>query len=187
MISHLNFRALCKPQALYHLLSRLRPFLTLTVGLLAPFLTGHGPSHAHNQTFPRVAAVRGRVLCSRCHGENDDTFYFCQWCAASPSVAHDKPEAGTLHVNMDALRTRFERASHSSRRLLTRPRQRPALMPHPSSSNCSCCPVPPAVLSACKRHSRPTSSNSFAGLTPAGRDVERQSTLYTVQWWTLRH
>ena len=51
--------------------------------------------------------VRDRALCARCHGENDDTFHFCQWCAASSPVAHHKQEAGTLHVNIDALRTRF--------------------------------------------------------------------------------
>ena len=91
----------------YHLLSRLRTFLTLIGGLLAPLLTVQGPSRAHNQTLPRVAAVRGRVVCARCHDENDDTFYFCQWCAPSSSVSQDKSEAGTLNVNMDAVRTRF--------------------------------------------------------------------------------
>ena len=77
------------------------------MGLLAPFLTEHRPSQAHSQTLLRVATVRGRALCTRCHGENDDTFYFCQWYAASSSVAHDKPKAGTLRVNMDTVRTRF--------------------------------------------------------------------------------
>ena len=64
-------------QSLHHLLSRLRMILILTVGLLAPFLTGHGPSHAPNQTLPRVAMVRDRALCARCPGENDNTFHFC--------------------------------------------------------------------------------------------------------------
>ena len=58
-------------------------------------------------------------------------------------------------------------------------------MPQPSSSSNSCCPVPPAVLSACTRPSSPTSSNFFAGLMPAGRDVERPSTPYTVRRWAL--
>ena len=46
-------------------------------------------------------------LRARCHGENDDILYFFQWCAASSSIAHGKPEAGTLHVNMDVVQTRF--------------------------------------------------------------------------------
>ena len=182
--SLLLFHARCDLQELHHLLSCLRTVLILIVGLLAPFLVGHVPSHTPNQTLPRVAAVRGRVWCPRCHGENDDTFHFCQWCAASSSVVHDKAETGTLHVNMDAVRTRF---AESSRRLPTRPFQRPAVTPRPSYSNSSWCPVTPAVLSVCKRLSHPTSSNSFAGLIHAGRDVGRQSTPYTVQRWALRH
>ena len=46
-------------------------------------------------------------LRARCHGENDDILYFFQWCAASSSIALGTPEAGTLHVNMDVVRTRF--------------------------------------------------------------------------------
>ena len=84
------------------------------MGLLAPFLTRHGPSRAPIQTLPRVAAVRGHVLCVHCHGETDHIFHFCQWCATSSSVVHDKPEAGTFHVNMDAVQTRFAQSTSAA-------------------------------------------------------------------------
>ena len=179
-----NFRALCNPQALHHPLSRLRTFLTLTGGLLAPLLTEQRPSLAHNQTLPRVAAVRGRVLCARCHGENDDTFYFCQWCAVSSSVAHDKPEAGTLHVNTDTVRTRFTQfttaanaSAPAARRDATALLIEQFLLSRASGGS-------QRVQTA---HSRPTSSNPFAGWMPAGHDAEHQSMPYTVQRWALRH
>ena len=121
------------------------------MGLLAPFLTGHGPSHAHNETLPRVAAARGRFLCARGHGENDETFIFCQCCAASSSVAHNKPEAGRLHVNMDAVRTRFAQSASATRRDAAALLFEQFLLSRASGDS-----------QRVQRHSNPTSSNLFA-------------------------
>ena len=83
--------------------------------------------------------------------------------------------------------TRFECASRNSQRPPTHLHQQLAAIPPFSSSNSSYCHGPPAAHSARKRHSQPTSSNSFAGWMPAGHDVEHQSTPYTVQQWELLH
>ena len=52
----------------------------LVSSLCAGYLT---PTSA--PTLVLVAVARGRVLCPKSHGENDDMFHFCQWCA-TPST-----------------------------------------------------------------------------------------------------
>ena len=34
--------------------------------------------------------VRARVLCRGCHGENDELFRYCQWCAESETNVHSR-------------------------------------------------------------------------------------------------
>ena len=60
-------------------------------------------------TRPYLKSLRSEaVLCaSAATAKITTTSISFQLCAVSSSVAHDIPEAGTLHVNMDKVRTRF--------------------------------------------------------------------------------
>ena len=66
-----------------------------------------GRSTAH-PSLVRVTAVRGRVLCTQCHGENDDNFIFCQWCATPQREDQAPDDECTLHIDEEALTTRLQ-------------------------------------------------------------------------------
>ena len=165
-----RFPRLCNPQALHHLLSRLRTFLTLIGGLLAPLLTGQGPSLVHNQTLPELrrseAAFDAPVATAKAMTHSISA-------SGAPRLRRypkTKPGPGTLHVNMDAIRTRFPQFTTAA---------------NASASAARCDST--AFLFEQILLSRPTSWNSFAGWMPAGHDAEHQSTPYTVQRKALRH
>ena len=57
-------------------------------------------------TLVRVAVARGRVLCPECHGENDDLFYFCQWCATPSARYTISAEGSALSIDEAVLGAR---------------------------------------------------------------------------------
>ena len=70
-----------------------------------------------NPSLVRVSAVRGRVLCTQCHGENDDNFLFCQWCAAPKGEEKESTNKSTLLIDEEAISLRirqFRAAKYSS-------------------------------------------------------------------------
>ena len=60
-----------------------------------------------------VAIARGCVLCPECHGENDDMFHFCQWCA-TPSAYYTISAEGTcLSIDEATLGARYSQFTTS--------------------------------------------------------------------------
>ena len=59
------------------------------------------------RTLIRVSDTRGRVLCSICHGENDDAFHFCQWCAAPSTYGSKDSDTALLCIDEYAIEQRF--------------------------------------------------------------------------------
>ena len=55
----------------------------------------------------RVSDTRGRVLCSQFHGENDDAFHFCQWCAAPSTYGSKDSDTAVLCIDEYAIEQRF--------------------------------------------------------------------------------
>ena len=77
-------------------------FRSLLSGLCAGKLT---PTSA--PTLVRVAVVRGRVLCPESHGENDDMFHFCQWCATPSTCYSVSAEGARLSKDEAAVGARY--------------------------------------------------------------------------------
>ena len=59
------------------------------------------------RTLIRVSDTRSRVLCSKCHGENDDAFHFCQWCAAPITYGSKDSDTALLCIGEYAIEQRF--------------------------------------------------------------------------------
>ena len=59
------------------------------------------------RTLIRVSDTRGRVLCSKCHGENDDAFPFCQWCAAPSTYGSKDSDTALLCIDEYAIEKIF--------------------------------------------------------------------------------
>ena len=59
------------------------------------------------RTLIRVSDTRGRVLCSKCHGENDDGFHFCQQCAAMGTYGSSSSDTALLCIDEFAIEQRF--------------------------------------------------------------------------------
>ena len=89
-------------QAIGHLLRLICTILPVVQSLLSSLCAGQlTPTSA--PTLVRVAVARGRVLCPECHGENDDMFHFCQWCA-TPSTSYTiSAEVARLSIDEAAL------------------------------------------------------------------------------------
>ena len=85
-----------KRQALQNLLRLIRSILPTIGAVLSQLVGGIPVTNNPPITLRRVSDTRGGVLCSKCHGENDDAFYFCQWCAA-PSTYSSKARTAILH------------------------------------------------------------------------------------------
>ena len=63
--------------------------------------------HTSAPMLVRVAVARGRVLCPECHGENDDMFHFCQWCATPSACYLISAEGARLSIDEVALGARY--------------------------------------------------------------------------------
>ena len=59
------------------------------------------------RTLIRVSDTRGSVICSKRHGENDDAFYFCQWCAAPSTYGSKDSGTALLCIDEYAIEQRF--------------------------------------------------------------------------------
>ena len=59
------------------------------------------------RTLIRVSDTRGRVLCSKCHGENDDAFQLCQWCAAPSTYGSKNSDTALICKDEYAIEQRF--------------------------------------------------------------------------------
>ena len=94
-------------QALRNLLGLIRSILPI-LGIMLSLLTrGTTASSAPPRTLIRVSDTRGRVLCSKCHGENDDTFHFCQWCTAPSTYSSKIGDTATMCIDEPAIEQRF--------------------------------------------------------------------------------
>ena len=58
-------------------------------------------------TLVLVAVARGRIFCPECHGENDDMFHFCQWCATPSTCYLISTEGARLSTDEAALGARY--------------------------------------------------------------------------------
>ena len=58
-------------------------------------------------TLVRVAVARGRVLCPECHGEKDDMFHFCRWCATPCTCYTISAKGAALSIDEAALGARY--------------------------------------------------------------------------------
>ena len=90
-----------------HLLRLIGTILPVLQSLLSSLCAGKlTPTSA--PTLVRVAVARGRVLCPECHGENDDMFHFCQWCATTPSTCYSiSAKEACLSIDEAALGARY--------------------------------------------------------------------------------
>ena len=95
-------------QALHRLLNLLTSVLPLVAHLAAQLLKIPSGRSTTNPSLVRVTAVRGRVLCTQFHGENDDNFIFCQWCAATQREDQTPDDECTLHRDEEALTTHLQ-------------------------------------------------------------------------------
>ena len=96
-----------KPQALQNLLRLIRSILPI-LGAVLSLLVGRIPVTKNPpKTLIRVSDTRGRVLCLKCHGENDDAFHFCQWCAAPSTYGSKDSGTALLCIDEYAIEQRF--------------------------------------------------------------------------------
>ena len=65
-------------QALRNLLQLVRSVLPILGAVMSLLVRGIPVTNTSPRVLIRVSDTRGRVLCSKCHGENDDAFHFCQ-------------------------------------------------------------------------------------------------------------
>ena len=82
--------------------------LPLVAHLAAQLLKIPSGRSTANPSLVRVTAVRGRVLCTQCHGENDDYFIFSQWCAAPQREDQVPDDMCILHIDEKALIPRIQ-------------------------------------------------------------------------------
>ena len=75
--------------------------------MLSPLTSGIPSTNTPPRTLTQVSDIRGRVLCSNCHGENDDAFHFCQWCAAPSPYASKDSDTALLYIDKYAIEQRF--------------------------------------------------------------------------------
>ena len=93
-------------QAIGHLLRLICTILPVVQSLLFSLCAGKlRPTSA--PTLVRVAVVRGRALCPECHGENDDMYHFCQWCATPSTCYSITAEGARLSIDEAALGARY--------------------------------------------------------------------------------
>ena len=59
------------------------------------------------RTLIRVSDTRDRVLCSKCHGENDDAFHFYQWCVAPSTYGSKGSDTALLYIDEYAIEQRL--------------------------------------------------------------------------------
>ena len=75
--------------------------------MLSLLVRGIPVTNNPSRTLVRVSDTRGRVLCSKCHGENDDAFHFCQWCAAPSTYGSRGSDTALLCIDEYAIKQRF--------------------------------------------------------------------------------
>ena len=92
--------------AIRHLLRLICTILSVAQFSLSSLCAGQ-LTPASTPTLVRVVVARGRVLCPECHGENNDIFHFCQWCA-TPSICYTiSAEGDRLSIDEAALGARY--------------------------------------------------------------------------------
>ena len=93
-------------EAIGHLLRLICTILPVVQSLLASLCADKlTPTSA--PTLVRVAVARGRVLCPEFHGENDDMFHSCQWCATPSTRYSISAEGARLSIDEAALGARY--------------------------------------------------------------------------------
>ena len=85
-------------QALQNRLRLVRSILPILGAVLSLLVRGIPVTNTPPRILIRVSYTRGRALCLKCHGKNDDAFHFCQWCAA-PST-YGSRDSGTALLCM---------------------------------------------------------------------------------------
>ena len=78
-------------------------------------LNGHtispGPRDTDNKHPSRTPIylpdIRGRALCSKRHGENDDAFHFYQWCTAPSTYGSKDSDTALLCIDESAINQQF--------------------------------------------------------------------------------
>ena len=76
-------------------------------GVLAGLSASRCPPGAPNTCLIKVSAIRARVLCPKCHGENDEAFTFCQFCG-KPTVAVSETINQPMRIDEEAIERRAE-------------------------------------------------------------------------------
>lgn len=54
-----------------------------------------------SRSLVKVSPARARVLCSRCHGENDEQFHHCQWCGRKRPDRENQARSGQAMLLID--------------------------------------------------------------------------------------
>ena len=83
-------------QNLLRLVSSILPILGAVLSLLVrriPVTNTPPRTHIH------VSDTRDRILYSKCHGENDDGFHFCQWCATPSTYGSRDNDIALLYID----------------------------------------------------------------------------------------
>ena len=93
-----------RPYETIRLIRSILPILGTVVSLL---VCGIPLTNTPPITLIRVSNTRGRVLCSKCHGENDDAFHVCQWCAAPSTYGSRDSDTALLCLDEYAIEQRF--------------------------------------------------------------------------------
>ena len=93
-------------QAIAHLLRLVGTILPVVQSLLSSLCAGKlTPTFA--PTLVRVAVTRGRVLYPECHGENDNMFHFCHWCATPSTCYSVSTDGARLSIDEAALGAQY--------------------------------------------------------------------------------
>ena len=94
-------------QALRSLLRLIRSIPPILGAVLSFLVRGIPVTNASPRTLTRVSDARGRVLCSECHGENNDEFLFCESCAAPTTYGSRDSDNDLLCIDEHAIEQRF--------------------------------------------------------------------------------
>ena len=163
-------------QTIGHLLRLICTTLPVMQSLLPSLCAGKlTPTSA--PTLVRVAVARGRVLCPECHGENNDMFHFCQWCATPSTCYSISAQGARLSIDEAALGARYTQFTTSLENKTSTVRREAAttlLGQFLSSRTTGAAPL------VWRRPSRGISYSFCAGWTPAATGDAQSYTLFTV-------
>ena len=115
-------------QALRNLLRLVRSILPILEAVLSLLVRGIPVTNNPPRTLIRVSDTRGRVLCSKCYGENDDAFD-CQWCAVPSTYGSRDSDTALLCIDEYAIEQRFAQFTKAvAKKLSTRRRDAASLL-----------------------------------------------------------